>query len=166
MYRRRNFILYLGTVARSRATRESLDLVGLPVLEPSQLRRALPSVEHLLSCHPDSRLHKCSRILYFRSWIDARGAGFGAHTRRAGCFTARLQIPTAAEHAVYLQALETERQQEEAALVKATEEAEKELQSEQHAGSEGSVDVSQKRKQREDARGAPGQRRRVSREVG
>jgi hypothetical protein len=28
------------------------------------LRRALPSVEHFVSCHPDSILHKCGRILY------------------------------------------------------------------------------------------------------
>jgi hypothetical protein len=32
--------------------------------EPSQLRRALPSVEHFVSSHTDSRLHKYSRILY------------------------------------------------------------------------------------------------------
>ena len=25
---------------------------------------ALPSVEHFVSCHPDSRLHKYGRILY------------------------------------------------------------------------------------------------------
>jgi hypothetical protein len=31
--------------------------------EPPQLRRALPSVEHFVSCHPDSRLHECGRIL-------------------------------------------------------------------------------------------------------
>jgi hypothetical protein len=33
-------------------------------IEPPQLRRALPSVEHFVSCHPDSRLHKYGRILY------------------------------------------------------------------------------------------------------
>jgi hypothetical protein len=32
--------------------------------EPSQLRRALPGAEHFASSHTDSRLHKCSRILY------------------------------------------------------------------------------------------------------
>ena len=32
--------------------------------EPSQLRRALPSVEHFVSCHPDSVLQQYSRILY------------------------------------------------------------------------------------------------------
>ena len=40
--------------------------------EPSQSRRALPSVEHFVSCHPDSSLHKCSRILYAR---PSRAAG-------------------------------------------------------------------------------------------
>jgi hypothetical protein len=33
-------------------------------MESPQLRRALPSVEHFVSCHPDSRLHKYGRILY------------------------------------------------------------------------------------------------------
>jgi hypothetical protein len=28
------------------------------------LRRALPSVEHFVSCHPDSVLQQYSRILY------------------------------------------------------------------------------------------------------
>jgi hypothetical protein len=36
--------------------------------EPPQLRRALPSVEHFVSCHPGSRLHKCGRILYLGTW--------------------------------------------------------------------------------------------------
>eukprot|EP01046_Picozoa_sp_COSAG06_P067701 COSAG06_NODE_17675_length_926_cov_27.675937_1_plen_60_part_10 len=47
------------------------------------MRRALPSVEHFVSCHPDSRLHKCGRILYctfgncnlvfFRTRVDRYG---------------------------------------------------------------------------------------------
>jgi hypothetical protein len=40
-------------------------------LRPSRLRPGaleFPSVEHFVLCHPDSRLHKCSRILYRGSY--------------------------------------------------------------------------------------------------
>jgi hypothetical protein len=37
-------------------------LLGVPC-QGIDIRRALPSVEHFVSCHPDSTLHKCSRIL-------------------------------------------------------------------------------------------------------
>jgi hypothetical protein len=43
--------------------------------------RALPSVGHFVSCHPDSRLHKCGRILYIDDLLHR--AGQSALTRRS-----------------------------------------------------------------------------------
>jgi hypothetical protein len=46
-------------------------------IEPPQLRRALASVEHFVSCHPDSSLHKYGRILYIYRARGGLGARYG-----------------------------------------------------------------------------------------
>ena len=66
-----------------------------------QSRRALPSVEHLVSCHPDSTLHngdKYSRILYYSQFTTESGlpllADWGPYSTPSSSFRGPTQLLT------------------------------------------------------------------------